>query len=229
MFFLADKERKILFGWSAKCGCSHIKRIFWFLQNGKIDNQIHSAKDYSSMPDDIEKYTTIIISRNPFKRIVSGFLDKYKPGGEFRYLWESDTTLYTFSAFLDELFKCNWNIVNQHHFTPQTSEKFKEVILNSKSIHLFDIEVIDYGFIERLYNKQIPDELLNYKGDHIRRTYELDEVSDHLYDLNMDDYYNYNVDPKHFYNEDIKNRVFAFYKNDFAFFKKLGIEYTFFE
>ena len=33
MFFLVDTNKKIIFGWSAKCGCSHIKTIFWFLQS----------------------------------------------------------------------------------------------------------------------------------------------------------------------------------------------------
>ena len=39
MRFLVDNIRKIIFGWSAKCGCSHIKYIFWFLQNNNIDNR----------------------------------------------------------------------------------------------------------------------------------------------------------------------------------------------
>ena len=48
-----DTELKILFGWSAKCGCSHIKNIFYFLKNKKIDNKIHTLDDYNSLPDDI--------------------------------------------------------------------------------------------------------------------------------------------------------------------------------
>jgi len=31
MYFLVDNDKQIIFGWSAKCGCSHIKNIFWFL------------------------------------------------------------------------------------------------------------------------------------------------------------------------------------------------------
>ena len=78
MYFLIDYEKQIIFGWSAKCGCSHIKNIFWFLKTGKLENKIHTEKDMNKLPNYINHYTTIIITRNPYKRIISGFLDKYK-------------------------------------------------------------------------------------------------------------------------------------------------------
>jgi hypothetical protein len=31
MYFLIDDNKKIIFGWSAKCGCSHVKYMFKFL------------------------------------------------------------------------------------------------------------------------------------------------------------------------------------------------------
>ena len=37
MYFLVDNKKKIIFGWSAKCGCSHIKYIYYFLQNDNIE------------------------------------------------------------------------------------------------------------------------------------------------------------------------------------------------
>ena len=76
MHFLVDNNKKIIFGWSAKCGCSHLKLIYWFLQTG--DATINSKKlhtnDSKPLPNDIQNYTTIIVTRNPYKRIVSGFL-----------------------------------------------------------------------------------------------------------------------------------------------------------
>jgi len=109
MYFLIDNKNKIIFGWSAKCGCSHIKNIFWFLQNNNTDNKIHITEEYNSIPDDIENYTTIIINRNPYKRIISGFLDKYKSNGQFRKLWKYDKL--TFSMFVDELIKNEWQLI----------------------------------------------------------------------------------------------------------------------
>ena len=101
MRFIVDEENKVILGWSAKCGCSHVKKMFRFLQNGKIHNPIHTDLDMNSLPDEIENYTTIIVGRNPYKRLVSGFLDKYKPGGEYRHLWKKPAL--TFSSFVSEV------------------------------------------------------------------------------------------------------------------------------
>ena len=128
MYFLVDAKHKVLFGWSAKCGCSHIKRIFWFLQNNTIDNSIHTCHDLRKIPDDIVNYTTIIIGRNPYKRIVSGFLDKYRiPGekieGQFRKWWKYDTI--TFSMFVDELINLEYD-----YLSPETIDALNIIILH---------------------------------------------------------------------------------------------------
>jgi hypothetical protein len=44
MFFLVNKNNNVIFGWSAKAGCSHVKNLFYFLQTGKINNKIVSFK-----------------------------------------------------------------------------------------------------------------------------------------------------------------------------------------
>jgi hypothetical protein len=229
MFFLVDNVRKIMFGWTGKCGCSHVKRLFWFLQNNKIDNPIHTSDDIQELPDDIVKYTTIIIGRNPYKRIISGFLDKYRsavggePQGEYRDLWTYDTI--TFSMFTDELLQNDWKMVNYHHFTPQLSDAFDEKILESKCIKCYDIANIDYKYIEKLYNIKIPEIILYKIEGHERGKYELDFDSP-VYDLNIDEYYNYNVDIKHFFNEELKQKIFKFYEKDFLFFSEYEIDYN---
>ena len=223
MYFLVDNNRKILFGWSAKCGCSHIKRIFYFLQNNKEDNIIHSRKDYHKLPDDVEKYTTIIISRNPYERIISGFLDKYKLGGGFRRLWKHNTI--TFSKFVEETVKGDWKMVEKHHFTPQTTENFKKSIMLSKCIKCYDIKKIDYKYIEELYNIKLPETILTKREGHERKDYS-ESITHDVFDLEMTDYYDFNVNLKYFYNEDLKNKVYNFYKNDFVFFNEMGLDYT---
>jgi hypothetical protein len=223
MHFLIDKKLKIIFGWSAKCGCSHIKKIFWYLQNNNEDNVIHMERDYKSLPKYIKKYTIILIIRNPYERIVSGFLDKYRENGEFRKLWKND--IITFSTFIDELLKNDFKIIDKHHFTPQTTESFdKDLILKSKCLKLFDIKNIDYDYIEKLYNKKIPKILLDFKGGHEKISYnKLFESS--VYDLDMKIYFSYDVPVDYFYNQDIKNKVYHFYKNDFIFFKEYNFDY----
>jgi hypothetical protein len=225
MFYLIDYYQKVIFGWSAKCGCTHIKKIYYFLMNGEVDCAIHRNHEYVvDLPDDIENYTVVIICRSPYKRIVSGFLNKYSIDGPFRKGWKSETI--TFSTFVDEVIKKNWEVIDKHHFIPQTREKFnEEKIMKAKCVKCYDIEVIDYEYIEGLYNKKIPEKLLYFKGPHVRKQYDVD-MNEPVYHLNMEDYYECNVDLGCFYNEELEKKVYDFYQNDFVFFKKFDIDYT---
>ena len=223
MLFLVDTNKQIIFGWSAKCGCSHIKNIFWFLQTDNLENQIHTQKDNNNLPNEIENYTTIIFIRNPYKRIISGFLDKYKKNGEYRRLWKN--SFLSFSEFVDKLIN-HYNQIDNHHFTPQTTENFDKKILLSKIIKFYDIGKIDYEYIEQLYNKKIPECVINRKQGHERLLcVNTEYYNNYVYDLNIDDYIDYNIDIKYFYNEEIREKVFNFYINDFSFFKENGIDY----
>lgn len=227
MKFLVDDKKKIIFGWSPKCGCTHIKKIFLYLYKNEINLEANChpkcAIYNKNLPDNIHHYTTIIICRNPYKRLISGFLDKYNSvNGKLRHLWKHDRL--TFREFIEELIIKNWNVIDKHHFEPQTSDDFKEHILNSKKLKIFDIENIDYGYIENLYNKKIPNILLNEKGVHIRKKYEMN-IKTSICDVNIDDYYEHNVEIKYFYDDNIKNKIYGFYKEDFLFFNKIGINY----
>lgn len=226
MLFSVDDDNKIIFGWSAKCACTYIINMYWYLRTNNIENTIHTKIDVNDLPSDIKNYTTIIFIRNPYKRVVSGFLDKYKKNGQYRYMWKYPTV--KFSEFVDALINKDWNMVDCYHFTPQTGGHFNERILNSKVIKFFDIEKIDYSYIEKIYNKNIPESVKNKKTNHHRCFYvKEDKICDkYVYDLNIDEILDWNIDVKYFYNEDIKNKIFEFYKNDFMFFKKIGVDYT---
>jgi len=226
MLFIVDNNKKIIFGWSAKCGCSHIKTIYWFLQtDDNLNIVIHTSNDVNPLPVDIENYTTLIFCRNPYKRIISGFLDKYSNTGEFIHLWKHSSL--SFSQFVDEVIKNEWIMIHKHHFTPQTTEAFDEKILLSKIIKFYDISNIDYEYIEKLYNKKIPECVINKKQGHERFNQIKTDIlfNKYVYDLNIDTYINYNVDKKYFYNEEIKQKVFNFYIKDFNFFYENGIDY----
>jgi hypothetical protein len=223
MYFLVDEKNKIIFGWSAKCGCSHIKTIFNYL-NDIESSTPHTQDTFNKLPENIEEYTSIIISRNPYKRIISGFLDKYKKTGKLRKLWKHPTI--TFTQFVNELMKKDYVMIEQHHFNPQTSEAFNIRILNSKSIKCYDIHHIDYSYFESLYNKKIPDDILNKKFGHERKI-NPKSINHPVYNLNMDTNVDYNVHTNYFYNDDLQKKVYYFYKQDFLFFEKLGIKYFF--
>jgi hypothetical protein len=246
MKFLVDDKQKIIFGWSAKCGCTHIKKIFLYLYDDVInlEKNCHptSAKYVSKLPNDIQNYTTIIVSRNPYKRLVSGFLDKYNAHGKYRHKWTHQKL--SFNMFINELIKNKQNIngptktnknmnkharhnkiiIDDHHFGLQTLEYFDEIILKSKKINVYDISNINYEYIESLYNKKIPDILMN-KGPHARKCYD-NTINYPVYDLHIDDYYNFNINIQYFYSDELKQKIFDFYKNDFIFFGKMDINYN---
>lgn len=225
MHFLVDDKNKVLFGWSAKCGCSHIKHIYFYLTTGSVIKNIHTDNAKNKLPDNIQDYTTVIIARNPYERIISGFLNKYRTGGEYRDLYK--TSFLSFSQFVDEVINSNWKKIEKHHFTPQTSEAFNEKMLHSKDIKFYDIKNIDYEYIEQLYNKKLPQYIIDFKGDHTRnQSIKIKTNYDkYVYDLNIDDYIDCIVDTKYFYNQQIKEKIFNFYINDFKFFYKNGIDY----
>lgn len=225
MYFIIDNERQIIFGWSAKCGCTHLKRICIYLQTGILTEDVHKEYYANSLPHDIQNYTTIVIIRNPYKRLVSGFLDKYRPYGQYRQNWKD--SFLSFSKFVDRLVIKDYNAIDYHHFTPQTSEKFDEKIILSKTIKFYDITNIDYAYIEELYNKKIPEDVLKFHGNHLREKYIKESITHkmNVYNLNIDTYIDYNIDIKYFFNEEIKEKVFNFYINDFEFFKNIGFDY----
>jgi len=225
MYYLINYKNKIIFGWSAKCGCSHIKNLFYFFETGNLENPIHTFKDIQKLPNDIENYTTIIFSRNPYKRIISGFLDKYSKSGPYRYKWKE--SFLSFSQFVDKLIIHDWESIEYHHFTPQTTEDFNNKIFFSKQLKFYDICKIDYNYLENLFNIKIPEYIMNKKQGHERIFFvKKEEYYDkYVYDLNIDEYIDYNIDIKYFYNKEIKEKVFNFYINDFTFFKENGIDY----
>ena len=212
MKFFINKEKKIILYWSAKCGCSHIKKIWWYLNNCD-KNDVHDHKyNHKYLPNNIKDYTTIIIIRNPYKRIISGFLDKYNKNGQFIHKWKYSSL--TFSKFVDEVIKNNWKMIDKHHFTQQTTEEFDNKIFLSKVVKFYDIKNIDYEYIEKLFNKKITEYIKNWKGNHTRNNVNINiKLKKYIYDLDILEYYNYKINIKYFYNEEIKKKIFNFYKN----------------
>ena len=227
MRYFIQPEKKIIWGWSAKCGCTHLKNIIYFLRDIKVNNvhQLEFLIQYH-LPENIGEYDTIILMRNPFKRLVSGFKDKYASNGELRGKWTKDKL--TFSLFVDELCKDEWKLVDFHHFIPQTREFFNPRIIESKTLKVFDLENIDYEYIEKIYGKKIPDSLINQKlfNNHRDKIVEQKNIDEDVFDKELDSYIDSKISLKYYYNEDLIKKVFDFFKNDFKFAKLNGIEYN---
>jgi hypothetical protein len=228
MYFLVDDANKVIFGWSAKCGCSHIKKLYQFLAK-KNEPFVHMQHYYGSpFPNSFEGYTIIIILRNPYERIVSGYLDKYSEGGHYYHWWKNEKPL-TYRNFLDEIFKNTFQQIHRHHFTPQMSEdwgKFQKKLLNGaqpKKIVVYDLLKIDYGFIETLYGIKIPKDILEFRGEHINKRKEPIDIP--VYDLTQLEFENKKPKKNCFYNDEIAIKFFQYYREDFAFSKSHGIVY----
>lgn len=221
MFFLVDSVRKIAFGWSAKCGCTHIKNLYHFLITGKPATNIHNGS-YGKLPHDHKDYKIIIIIRNPYDRIVSGFLDKYKHGsGAFRSKAKSLDPL-TFTKFVNELdTNGTGSIIDTHHFCPQLSENWNDDIIIHK---IYDIKNIDYKYIESLYGIVIPKEVLNFRGNHENKNTDTHNF-ENLFDVHNMLYKFSKTKTSEFFNLDLANKVTKFYKKDIEFFNKHNFIY----
>ena len=223
MYFLLNQKKKIIFGWTPKCGCSHVKNLWFYLNNMKV-NYLHDETYISRLPKDINNYIIIIFTRNPYKRLVSGFLDKYKKNGQFRFKWGKKEII--FKDFVDVLVQKNYSRIERHHFSPQTSELYDKSIFKSKTLKFYDICNIDYAYIEKLFNKNIEKHIIDFKGKHLRSLFvKKEHDNQYVYNLNMDTYYLSKIDTKYFYNEEIKKKVFNHYKEDFITFYENGIDY----
>jgi hypothetical protein len=221
MFFLIDRKRNIIFGWCAKSGCSHIKNIFWYLTDTKT-TKLHPYSAQAKLPPDSHKFTIIMVFRNPYDRLVSGFLNKYKKGGQFRGSWRNG--VLTFSKFVDTLIQEDFKQIDHHHFGRQTSEAFDESqIFKSKEVRVFDLKNINYEFIEKIYQRKIPREILDFRGDHIRKdnsiVFEVD-----AFDVNIDEIGDRKVKYSQFYNKEILAKVEKYFENDIIFMLKHGLD-----
>ena len=171
MFFMTDTKHKIVVGWSAKVGCTHIKRIWLYLTTGKdITERVHDAVPSRPMPPDIHNYTVLIVARNPYERLASGFLDKYGQPGAIRDMWPKHIPL-TFANLVAALTRNDWSVVEKHHFAPQTREAFDLPHLKrAKRVVVCDLNDIQYSVLETAFGKKIPKEMIEWHGKHARAT-----------------------------------------------------------
>jgi hypothetical protein len=225
MYFIHDKKNKILYGWSAKSGCSHIKKIIKFLMYNKLNATIHTNDEYG--PYEAVAETIILIVRNPYERLVSGFVDKYTKPGHYINRWRSNTDRarpLTFRYFVEELVQNRFRAINEHHFTPQLSEAWSDDIKHHKNVIIYDIKAIDYAYLESRYGVKIPQELLDFRGGH--ENVKCRETNIQAADT---DFYLFPAAQQQpfwqdFYRDgEIKRQVEEFYAKDFDYFDYLGI------
>jgi len=229
MFFLINQEKKICLGWSAKCACTHIKYLFNDLIGKKMPKgySVHWGS-HGELPENHNTYTNIIFIRNPYERLVSGFLNKFNETNVektclHKYIkrWENNQISMTFTNVVNNL--GNWELLNEHHFTPQLTEAWRDDINLS---YIFDINSIDYNLLEKLFDKSISSYTKNkkYKLNQLKITDSTENTK--LYDTDIYRCLSIKHSYSQFYNEDLKNKVYSFYKKDFDFFLSKNFKYN---
>jgi hypothetical protein len=220
MYFLINNTKKIIFGWSAKSGCTHVKHLFCYYSNIQIKKGIHVTCKFLSLPKNHENYTVIIFVRNPYKRLVSGFLDKHK-------LITCPDHTKTFQFLINQLYQNKWELVdpsgNGHHFRPHLSEAYQ----TNLNIHfVYDIENIDYYKLNELFGVIAPDSIKNFRGHHILQySKDIDNQEKKMWIVPAKRIGSIKPNYKMFYNQDLANKVESIYKKDFELFEQHGIKF----
>ena len=132
MQFLVSEKYRFLLGWSAKGGCSSIKSWFLDVHNIKppADGNVHKFIGYGDTeysyvdwgdPERYQNYQKFLVVRDPYKRLVSGFVNKYVGRHFANDGWDN------FSEFVQVLADDpKLKRIDRHHFTPQFSEAYAD-------------------------------------------------------------------------------------------------------
>lgn len=219
MYFLISHKKKVIFGWSAKCACSFIKRYFYQLNNINDENiiDIHIGS-HGILNFDYSSYKIIIFVRDPYKRLVSAFMDKY-----VKKKYTINIKNLTFNKFINLIDRSGLKFIEKHHFTPQFSEAFKGEIQIHK---IYDIKNIDYVYINSLFGMNLDISKISRADNNDNHktiyNYEKNMVAynisiEYLNDMKEKPHY------KCFYNHDIKQKVDKFFAIDIQNLKKIHL------
>ena len=230
-YYILDEKKLIIF-WSPKCGCSTMKHIlatYLKLDSYKISTNthwnamdIHKNKDLLSKSNkrDIKKidiyktYDIVMLVRNPYERLVSGFLNKYVP--------EHGEKILNCDSFHDfcHLISKDRKILSKdilHHIDNQTSglgwEFYNE--LQKPSVK-YALDTSNVNDIAKILGMNIQDKHFNYN----KKKYVKDiKTNQNLGSLKYDKLKNISsINYSNFYNHDIEKLVYNIYKDDFIFF-----------
>lgn len=206
----------IVFWYSPKCGCTFIRRLYMYLTDNLIENNEHI--DYKTLDKDI-KLTHILFVRNPYKRIVSAFLDCYVQNKRYTPISQE----MTFTNVLEDIIVNEYKNIDKLHFSPMLSNEHLDLEFD----YMFDIENIDYPLLSELFNKYIGDDaiellrdtkhVIKYKPDNIENAENI--PLSQLIDIPI---------WKSFYSSNgiTKKLVDIIYETDFEFLKLNDFEYS---
>jgi hypothetical protein len=234
MFFLVSHKYKFLMGWSAKCGCSSVKH--WYLDIHGVDKSQLGMPVYKAIGDANTQYTRLdwsnpalyrdyrkyVVVRNPYSRVVSGFVNKYIIEKSLpNYGWA------TFSQFLQMLAAdTEFKMVDIHHFTPQFSEAYSSFEQAGFQFHLvIKLEKLAEGLKlvsthHGLNEMPIREENRTTYGESCKFYTNAADLSIESFDLEK-------IPPfQYFYDTLTIERVRCIYAKDFEYLERMGVFYA---
>ncbi len=225
-----DNANMVNIFWSEKCGCTYLKSLYNYYIRG-VDMSPHTkewAGNEEFQDPNGNRYKNILIVRNPYHRIISGFYDKYVDGN-FSFTLNKPT----FKEFVNIL-ETKPEIIDYDHFSPQFSrayynELFFDVIYDIDSFDEKDF-LNNFKLKSLEYNPTINISKSYYKNDHtnekrikiyVKNAYDL-SYTDLCYLKRTSQVPLYSC----FYNDIVKKQVEKIYSVDFINLEKYGIHYT---
>jgi len=229
MYFLINDNKKGLIGWSAKCACSAIK--WWFADVSRIDvgnTPIHQFFGYGDtewtrlrfdLRNNYRSYKKFILIRNPYKRLVSGYVNKYVIEKAYENKGWSNFEEFVTVLESDRKFKK----INKHHFTPQTSEAFyKAVIYRWTWDYVLNVDTLQQDIEELNKILDVNGKLAHHNKTNYNRSLVLNKPAYLMTDSEISEFM---PSSRNFYNKTILKKVGNIYQHDFKFFKSLGFSF----
>ena len=226
MQFIILEKKKIIIFWSPKCGCSSLKVILCNYLNIDFskNKHVHKNKTLKKMIDKLPKninyykdYDILWLIRNPYERLVSGFLNKY-----INTQYKIPKNCNNFKDFCKILYN-NSKKINKHHFENQTVHNNAWNFLNkldkSKIKYIETSQVneiskilnININFVHKNNSKQQNKTITNSKINELwLKTFKEVKTLKKQKKINYSD----------FYNDELKKLVHKIYKNNFNYFNK---------
>lgn len=239
---MVDNNNNIAFALNPKAGCSHIKNIFAYLamdiqadevtswSGGHIHIQTKKYNKQWIVKKPRHEHTNVVlVARHPYDRLLSGFFDKYKPHGQYRFKWDNltDDLPLTLNNFIDKLIDRKWKYVDKLHFSLQSRNSKFLRSCKKEQVRAFDIKNIDYNYIGSLYNRTIPDDVINIKQGHEHTVRDSKCIVDVTPDMPLDLYYDKNIDKEKLLTPEVVEKLYKFFYDDFKLFEKYGIFYNY--
>lgn len=234
MKYIIINEKKLIIFWSPKCGCTTLKTIisiYFNINNDEKYKHIHLNEELKKKINvrnkniDIYKdYSIVMLIRNPYERLVSGFINKYvqKKDGKTSH-FKNPTNCNNFYDFCNILLK-NPKKIDKHHFEKQTSDNgwyfYNEL---RKPYVKYILDTSNINDISKILGLSI-----NTIKNNSNNKYSVKSKRNKLWLMNYEELNkNKKLNYSDFYNNELKNLVYKIYKDDFIFFSNnLNINFT---